>query len=268
MSTKNAGDETVTERIWDKYLSDEDKAVFAASGYGAKAKWGKRPALLVVDINYAFTGDKPLPILDSIQTWRNSCGEYGWRAIPVVQQLLDLCRSKGIPVIYSTSTRRPDSWNFGSWAWKNGRTGEEVKSNAQPKRHNAVSGHTIVEEVAPGPRDIVIRKEKPSAFFGTPLQSYLQLLECDSLIVTGTTTSGCVRATVIDAFSQNFRCTVVEDGCFDRSQVSHAINLCDMNAKYANVLGSDEVMEYLRGLPDNAYGLPSGDGIVKGTEWY
>jgi len=268
MSTNEGGAAKPKERIWDQFLTEQDKAVFAASGYGARAEWGKRPALLVIDINYAFTGDKPLPILESIQTWRNSCGEYAWQAIPVVQRLLEVCRSKGIPVIYSTSTRRPDSWNMGSWAWKNGRTGEEAESNQTPKRHNAMSGHTIVEEIAPGPRDLVVRKEKPSVFFGTPLQSHLQLLGCDSLIVTGTTTSGCIRASVIDAFSQNFRCTVVEDACFDRSQASHAINLCDMNAKYANVLGSDEVIEYLRGLPDHAFDLPSGEGVAVGTEWY
>ncbi len=108
-----------------------------------------------------------------------------------------------------------------------------------------MDGNVIVKEIEPGPRDLVVRKEKPSGFFGSPLQSYLQNLGCDSVIVTGTTTSGCVRATVIDAFSLNFRTTVVEDGCFDRSQASHAINLCDMNAKYANVMPSDEVLEYL-----------------------
>ena len=83
-----------------------------------------------------------------------------------------------------------------------------------------------------------------SAFAGTPLMSYLQLLGCDSVIVTGTTTSGCVRATVLGAFSLNFRVTVVEDGCFDRAQVNHAVNLCDMHAKYANVMHSDEVIDY------------------------
>jgi hypothetical protein len=68
------------------------------------------------------------------------------------------------------------------------------------------------------------------------MASYLTLLGCDSVIVTGTTTSGCVRATVLDAFSLNYRIALAEEGCFDRSQASHAINLCDMNAKYADVV--------------------------------
>ena len=78
---------------------------------------------------------------------------------------------------------------------------------------------TIVPDIAPGPHDIVVLKQKPSGFAGTPLLSYLTLLGCDSVLVTGTTTSGCVRATVIDAFSSNFRVIIAEEGCFDRSQL-------------------------------------------------
>ena len=96
-----------------------------------------------------------------------------------------------------------------------------------------VDGNAIVADIAPGDRDIVVYKQKPSAFHGPPLVDYLVKLGVDGLIFTGTTTSGCVRAAVIDAFSYNFRCTVVEDGCFDRSTASHAINLCDMNASMA-----------------------------------
>ena len=89
--------------------------------------------------------------------------------------------------------------------------------------------NAVVDEIAPGPRDILIQKQKPSAFYATPLQSYLTLLGCDSLLVAGATTSGCVRATVLDAFSSNYRVAVVEDACFDRSQASHAVSLCDMH---------------------------------------
>ncbi|MEJ1158417.1 isochorismatase family protein [Prosthecomicrobium sp. N25] len=250
-------------RIWDQFLTERDKAVLAAAGYGALGAWGERPALIVVDVNYAFCGDKPEPILESIKKWRTSCGEDAWEAIPVLQRLIDLCRAKGIPVIYTTGIRRPDGWNGGSWLWKSKRGGERPKVDA-----TGLDGNTIVDEIAPGPRDIVVRKEKPSGFFGTPLGSYLQILGCDSVIVTGTTTSGCVRATVIDAFSQNFRVTVVEDGCFDRSQASHAINLCDMNAKYANVLDSETVLAHLRELPQGMFDLPSGSGVNPANVWY
>jgi maleamate amidohydrolase len=104
----------------------------------------------------------------------------------------------------------------------------------------------------------VVLKQKPSGFFGTNMASYLTLLGCDSVIVTGTTTSGCVRATVIDAFSLNYRVALAEEGCFDRSQASHAINLCDMNAKYADVVKTSEVLAYLDSLPSGMFNLPAG----------
>ena len=117
---------------------------------------------------------------------------------------------------------------------------------------------SIVRAIAPQPQDLVCLKQKPSGFFGTNLAAYLQLLGADSVIVTGTTTSGCVRATVLDAFSLNFRVALAEEGCFDRSQASHAINLCDMNAKYADVVKTDEVIEYFDTLPAGLFDLPKG----------
>ncbi len=242
----------MAEPIWNQFLTERDKAVFATSGYGTRAGFGKRPALLVIDVNYNFCGDRPEPILDSIKRWRNSCGEEAWVALKVLKKLIDAARAKGLPVIYTTGIRRDDNWDSGSWSWKNNRTAERP----QPKSN--LDGNEIMPEIAPGPRDIVIKKQKPSGFFGTNLASYLVLLGADSLIVTGTTTSGCVRATVLDGFSNNYRQTVVEDGCFDRSQASHAINLCDMNAKYADVMRSDEVIEYFKTLPDGLFDLPRG----------
>jgi Amidases related to nicotinamidase len=246
----------MSERIWDKFLTERDKTVLTAAGFGALADWGERPALIIIDVNYAFCDEEPKPILESIKTWRTSCGEDAWEAMPVLQKLIALCRDKGIPVIYTTGIRRADNWDSGSWSWKSKRRGETPVLKADGR-----DGNEIVDEIAPGPRDLVVLKQKPSGFAGTPLASYLQLLGCDSIIVTGTTTSGCVRATVLDAFSLNFRCTVVEDGCFDRTQASHAINLFDMHAKYANVLPSGEVMDYLNTLPQGLFDLPSGQGM-------
>ena len=249
----------MAERIWDKFLTERDKRVFAASGYGTPQGFGKRPALLVVDVNYAFCGEGPEPILESIKRWRNSCGEDAWEAMPVLRRLIDASRAKGVPVIYTTGTVRADLWNRGSWSWKNNRTADDSKA----RQVTGVDGNTIVPAIAPGPRDIVITKEKPSAFFGTPLASYLTLLGCDSILLTGTTTSGCVRASVLDAFSLNYRVTVIEDGCFDRSQASHAINLCDINAKYADVVGSDEALRFLSAYPAGRFQLPSGTGMSR-----
>ncbi len=241
-------------RIWDQYLTERDKQVFKTSGFGAKGGFGKRPALLVIDVSYGFCGEKPEPILDSIKRWSNSCGAESWDAIAAIKSLGEAFRERKLPVIYTTGVTREDGWDIGSWAWKNTRTGEST-----PKPNQILDANEIVAEIAPQPQDLLCLKQKPSGFFGTNLATYLQLLGADSVVVTGTTTSGCVRATVLDAFSLNFRVAVAEEGCFDRSQASHAINLCDMHAKYADVVPTAEVIAYVKTLGYDLFpNLPKG----------
>lgn len=244
----------MAERIWDAFLTERDKQVFKQSGFGAVGGFGARPALLIIDVSYGFAGDRPEPILESIRRWSNSCGAESWEAIAVIARLATVFRSKKLPVIYTTGQNREDGWDVGSWAWKNTRTNESL-----PNRVPGLDANEIVPAISPHAQDLVVLKQKPSGFFGSPLASYLQLLGADSVLVTGTTTSGCVRATVIDAFSLNYRVAVVEDGCFDRSQASHAINLCDMHAKYADVVPSPVALDYVAGLADNLFpNLPQG----------
>jgi maleamate amidohydrolase len=246
----------MSEPIWNKFLTARDKAVFAAGGFGARAGLGKRPALLVIDVNWAFCGERPEPILQSIKRWRTSCGEEAWAALEHIKTLIDGARAKGLPVIYTTGERRADNWDAGSWRWKSTR-GEEAGGGPE----NAVDGNEIVAMIAPGPKDIVIRKQKPSGFFGTNLASYLTLFGCDSVVVVGTTTSGCVRATVVDAFSLNYRVALAEEGCFDRSEASHAVSLCDMHAKYADVVSTAEIRAYFDRLPADLFDLPTGRSV-------
>src|ERR1700747_3311826 len=92
----------MNERIWDKFLTERDKAVFAAGGFGARAGFGKRPALRVIDVNWAFSDERPEPILESIRRWRTSCGEESWVALQYIKQLIEAARAKGLPVIYTT----------------------------------------------------------------------------------------------------------------------------------------------------------------------
>jgi nicotinamidase-related amidase len=243
----------MSEPIWNRFLTERDKQVFDAAGYATKQGFGKRPAIVVVDVNYNFCGDRPEPILESIKRWRNSCGAEAWDGVRAIRKLLAAARAKGLPVIYSTGTQRDDNWDRGAWAWKSSRTAEKPKTAG-----TNLDGNTIVAEIAPQPQDIVIEKLKPSVFHGTPLQSFLIHLQADSLIVAGTTTSGCVRATVVDAFSSNYRVSIVEEGCFDRSQASHALSLCDMNAKYADIVKLDETLAFIEKLPPGLFELPQG----------
>ena len=231
----------MTDNIWDRFLTDRDRAVIEAAGYGARVGLGKRPALLVVDMTYNFCGDRPEPVLDSIKRWRASCGEVAWQAIPRIVDLIAAARTAGVPVIYSLR----DEGAGGRGDDKNNRRGED-----------APEGNRIVAELAPGPRDILIAKRKPSAFFGTPLLETLTGLRCDTLIVAGCTTSGCVRATAVDGFSHDFRVAVPAEAVFDRSQASHAIGLFDLNAKYADVLATPDLTAYLGGLPHGLFDLP------------
>lgn len=228
-------------RIWDAVIPEEERRVFEAAGYGKRAGWGTSPALVVVDVNYNFVGDRPEPILDSIKRFRNSCGEVGWRAIPRIAKLLEAARATEVPIFYTTQGYRLDRLGLGAWGAKNARALE-----ASPEAREI--GPEIVREIAPGPGEVVVKKTKPSAFFGTPLSSFLTALQVDTLIMAGTTTSGCVRASAVDAFSLNYRVVVVEDCCFDRSETSHRVNLFDLNAKYADVLRLEEVLAHLATL--------------------
>jgi nicotinamidase-related amidase len=256
MALRTHGGKDMTEPVWNKFLTERDKKVFGGAGYGQRAGFGERPAVVVIDVNYNFTGDKPEPILESIKKWPNSCGEEAWESMRHIKRLLDAARAKGVPVIYTTASMRSDGWDRGSWSWKNSRTGEWRATH--DKRETNLDGNEINSMIAPEPSDIVIEKLKPSAFHGTPMNSFMRLLKADSIIMTGTTTSGCVRASVIDAFSENYHVTLAEEGCFDRSEASHAINLCDMNAKYADVVKTDECIAYIQKLPDGLFNIPPG----------
>ncbi len=227
---------------WDDVISDSDREIFETAGWGKRAGFGTRPALLVIDVNYNFCGDKEEPVLESIRKWRYACGPQAWHTgIPAIQRVLAAGRAKRLPVIYTTNPRRDDGFDLGIWALKSFRADDAVD----------VSGHRgneIVEEVGPVAGDLFIEKCKPSAFFGTTLMSHLNNLKADALIVMGTTTSGCVRATSVDALSYDILVTIPHETTFDRSELSHKVALLDLHMKYVDVTDTDEVVEYLEGL--------------------
>src|SRR5438309_9549197 len=114
----------MSERVWDKFPTERARVVFAAGGFGTRAGFGERPALLIIDVNWAFGGERPEPILESIKRWRTSCGEDAWVALPYIKQLIEKAHAKGLPVIYTTGEGRADKWDRGSWSWKSSRAGE------------------------------------------------------------------------------------------------------------------------------------------------
>jgi len=230
---------------YERFLSDRDKLVFARSGHGNRVGFGQRPVILIIDVNYGFCGETAAPILESIETYHNSCGEEAWAGIAAIEQLLAASRAKHVPVLYTTGFARPIAGTFGLGRWN-----DKVPSEADDINERA---NEIVAPIAPLAHDIVIEKTMPSAFFATNLASYLVYLGADTVIVCGTTTSGCVRASVVDGFSHNYRMIVVEEGTFDRGQASHAINLFDMDMKYADVESLESVLAYVESLEPSLF---------------
>jgi len=232
----------MTKRIWDDFLTDRDKQVYALAGYGKRGGFGARPALFIIDVQYNFCGDAPEDILTGLQQYRTHCGTEAWQAVAHIEPLLHLAREKNIPIFYTESARRADLVDSGVQVGKNHRGTEKTVLEGTHATQTVAS-------LAPRPQDIVIGKRKPSSFFGTLFMSHLNFFDVDTLILTGCATSGCLRATAVDAYSYNFKTVIPEETAFDRFQASHAINLFDINCKYADVIPAAEVAEYLHGLP-------------------
>ena len=91
------------DRIWDKFVTEQDKAVFQAAGYGKSIGYGKRPALVVIDVHYSFIGDEPEDILESVKKYRTSCGRRGWDSVKAIEKLLAVFREKNFPIVYTVS---------------------------------------------------------------------------------------------------------------------------------------------------------------------
>lgn len=222
---------------WTGTITEEEERRYAEAGFGGASVWGTRPALLIIDVQYRTVGTAPLPYWDAIKEYPTSCGEVGWAAVAKIAPLLEQCRAQGFPVLYPHVAPK-------NAATDSGRLAEKIPSIMGIDAR----GYDFVAEVAPVDGDVLLPKKHPSAFFGTPLTSHLIDLGVDTLIVTGCTTSGCVRASVTDAFALNFRVVVPEDCVYDRAPTSHAVNLWDMNGKYADVMPSAEVMTRLAAL--------------------
>ena len=228
--------------IWDDILVGEDREKYDAYDGHIPHVLGKRPVVVVIDVTNAFIGLKPEPMLESIKTYRNSCGDVGWAALPRIQALLTTARANGVPVLYTRGTTSP--LRGGGWASRARKVGD-LESPTAEELEKGKLGNTIVEPVAPMPGEIVLSKRAASAFADTPLMQYLHELDADTLIITGTTTSGCVRATAVDASCASFYVGIVEECVFDRFDLSHKVSLMDMHAKYGLVISLAEAQRYL-----------------------
>jgi len=219
---------------WDGIISDEEQRAYNAAGFGRSSGVGKRPALLIIDVQYRTIGTSPKPFWESIKEFPTSCGEVGWNALRNIALLLAEFRRNDWPVLYPHVAPK-------NKATDGGRLAQKVPAIMDIPQQ----GYDFPTEIAPREGDVLLPKKHPSAFFATPLASHLIDLGADTLVVTGCTTSGCVRGSVVDGFAYNFRVLVPHDAVYDRCHASHAVNLFDMAAKYADVGTTAEVLEKL-----------------------
>ncbi|MGH7827379.1 MAG: isochorismatase family protein [Candidatus Binatia bacterium] len=223
-------------REWETFFPDEERKMYEKAGYKGKQEFGRNPALLIIDVITGFTGTKSMDVMDAIDEFPTSCGKVAWDALPKIQQLLQACREADVSVIYSTSD--PDF--------------KAAFGNATKRGVDATDFEKIATEfpemIKPQEGEFIVRKARASAFFGTHLITYLVRKNIDCLLVTGTSTCGCVRGTVLDGYSFGYPVFVVEECVFDRSRTSHLVNLFEMNAKYASVVQLADALKYLDGL--------------------
>lgn len=199
--------------------------VYAKQGFGASSGFGEAPALLIVDFVNGFNdptmfGGGNIP-----------------QAIANTKRLLAFAREKGLPVCFTRVVYADDGSDAGVFCMK----APTLRVLTETSRTSQV-----VDDLAPITGEYVLRKTQPSAFFGTDLAPWLIRRRIDTLLITGATTSGCVRATVVDSMSHNFRTIVVSDGVGDRAEAPHEANLFDMRQKYADLHTTHEVIARLK----------------------
>jgi nicotinamidase-related amidase len=215
------------DHCWKDVMGPEVLSIYEP--YRRQLRIASRPALVAVDLyNLVYQGGAKPP--HELLEYPNTCGIYAWQAIEPTKRLFAAARAAGLPVIYLTSSVRPKRVQS---------TKRRAIRNLDPDAYEIFAAFT------PEPDDIVIRKERASGFAGTPLAATLTELDANGIIVCGESTSGCVRATVVDAYSAGYHVTVAEECVYDRAELTHKVNLFDMHHKYADVMVLDEIVEAL-----------------------
>ncbi|MBL8384598.1 MAG: isochorismatase family protein [Burkholderiales bacterium] len=220
---------------WERYIAPEDREVIARARFGRRMGFGTRPALVAIDCQRYMVGERGI---DDAR-YPSSCGAIGWAAVDQVVRLARAARVAGAPVFFTRFALDPSGADIGVY----GRKRDLLQSPYWCL--DGTPGAELLPELGPEPGDIVFVKKKPSGFFGTPLLAYLVDRGVDTVIVCGGATSNCIRATVFDASSYNFRTIVAREAVFDRIPVSHAISLFDMDRQFADVVGCDDIVRYL-----------------------
>jgi nicotinamidase-related amidase len=219
------------EHCWKDVVSDDVLDLYRH--YERPTFVGPSPALLAIDLyELAYQGGA-FPVAEVSKIYPSSCGINAWTAIEPTQRVFAAARKAAIPIIYTTGDTRANT------------RPSSITATKRSGVRNDPELFAIRPEFAPQAGDIIITKQRASGFFGTPLVAHLTQLGVQSLIVIGESTSGCVRASAVDGYSYGYHVALVEECCFDRSEISHKINLFDLHHKYADVLNVDAVIAHL-----------------------
>ncbi|MFM2149625.1 MAG: hypothetical protein RLZZ187_1931 [Pseudomonadota bacterium] len=221
-------------QIWDRFLTEEDRAILAKGRFGRRMGFGQKCAVLVIDAQRYMVGE-----VGNDAAWPSSCGDAGRAALRAIASLVSAAQAAGAPCFFTRFELDPSGADIGVY----GRKRDLLQSP-----HWCLAGTRgaeLAEGLHPGPNDIVFVKKKPSAFHGTPLLGYLIERGIDTLLVAGGATSNCVQASVFDASSCNFRVAVVQEAVFDRVPISHAIALFDMDRQFADVIPLADALRHL-----------------------
>jgi nicotinamidase-related amidase len=211
----------------------ETQELYRQQGMGQRIGFGLRPAVLVIDMQHDFCDAESPTTL-----WPSIAATY-----EPIRRLCSAARDRRVPVIYTQGLVAADGSSAGLWRFKQ-RYHAEGRIQIEGSR-----GAAIIPELAPRPGERVIRKWRPSAFFRTDLEVFLGVQGIDTLLCCGTSVSGCVRATVTDAFMRDIRCMVVRECVADRTPAVLQANLFDLDQKYADVVTLAETLAYLERLP-------------------
>jgi nicotinamidase-related amidase len=227
--------------VTDKSHDRSTQSLYREQGMGLRIPPGARPAVLVIDMQYDFCDpEAPTTLWPSI----------GLTFDPI-KRLCAAARERDTPVIYTQGLVAADGSSAGLWRFKQ-RYHAEMRVQIEGSR-----GAEIIAELTPQPGDRVVRKWRPSAFFRTDLEVFLGARRIDTLLCCGTSASGCVRATVTDAFMRDIRCMVIRECVADRTEAVLEANLFDLHQKYAEVTSLADALAYLRSVSVDQSAVPA-----------
>jgi nicotinamidase-related amidase len=218
--------------VWDGLIPERDQEIYRRAGFASEPSWDGSPALLIVDALWGFIGHRRVDVLEAISEYPTACGEAGWDGLERIEEALRFFREAELPVVHVCASAEANAVHGAT-------------TRARRKPGTGTRAYEIPEPITPAPGEPVVLKSKASGFFRTALDVVLRNRMVDTVLIAGSTTCGCIRATAVDAHSSGFETIVLADAVWDRSPFSHAVALFELSMKYASLVQVDEAVAEL-----------------------